>query len=89
MKAVFGMTLAMLALVAAPVAAQTGAPQVNKPASDSKPAAAKSDSMAEKGDEKQKKLQQHQDRHAKAANTLSNTMKKQAETQSTVTGNLK
>lgn len=89
MKAVSGTTLVLLALVCAPIYAQTGTPQVTKPASDTKPAAAKADSMAEMGDEKQKKLQQHQDRHAKATTTLSNTLKKQAETQSNVTGNLK
>ena len=40
-------------------------------------------------DEQQLRMKQEQDRRAKAATALSNTMKKQAETQSTVTGNLK
>lgn len=61
-----------------------GAAYAQKPAQPPKPQV-----KAAVGDAEQKKLKEEQDRKAKAMSTLSNTMKKQAETQSTVTGNLK
>lgn len=60
----------------------------NKPVTGVKPAPVKP-AMDTANEEQQLRMKQEQDRRAKAAVALSNTMKKQAETQSTVTGNLK
>ncbi len=77
--------LVFAAALAGQAAAQT--PQ-KKMVPAAKPAPAKS-AMETASEEQQLRMKEDQDRRAKAAAALSNTMKKQAETQSTVTGNLK
>jgi hypothetical protein len=90
MKSMLGTTLALLALAAVPLAAQTTDPAVKKPAVSGKPMPAKAaGTTQELGAEQQERMKQYQDRRAKADATASSVMKKTAETQSNVSGNLK
>lgn len=90
MKSLDGKMFALLALVAAPLAVMATEPAPKKPVVNEKLAPAKpASTMQNMGEAEQLRLQQHQDRRAKAAAVLSNSMKKSADTQTTVTGNLK